>query len=55
MQWLDMDIKGFLKGVWEFCRIVFVPQWGGKPCADAEGVDNPAGKPLGTVSPRREQ
>ena len=21
-------LKSFLKGVWEFCRYVFVPQWG---------------------------
>ena len=32
-------MREFLKGVWEFCRFVFVPQWGRKK-RDENAVDN---------------
>ena len=31
----DMSVKGFFKGVWQFCSYLFWPRWGGKKsCAN---------------------
>ena len=26
-----MTIKGFFRGIWQFCTYLFVPQWGKRP------------------------
>ena len=39
-----MTVKGVLNAIWQFCRYLFLPQWGSKRCRAQEEYEGMLGE-----------